>query len=435
VGIVAGSKVKKSDNYRSGDRIVFSILDMLEGVSGNQLFHLMHAINILALKRLHRRIACFYGDFLNLKDKRRLILKRNIIVASLVALMVVSGCGKEAVDEYAMVTFMLGNVLRNDVSIQIGDIIKEKDVIKTEADSFCDVKIGGSIIRIKEKSQVTMASLVRRNDQEDTTLGLSVGKMLCKPKKLLKSEKFIVKTPTAVAGVRGTNFIVEADINRTTRIKVLQGKVAVAKRVKQFEENIDKVLEVSSAIEKEKKVVITEQEVKVAERKIEEIIKKNEATGVQADPIKLIEETRKDVVIPQASVETFAVADFQKENREIIEVREKEPAVIKTILKALQDEKAKPLPEGRLLVTRYEIYFIKDGKVVWEGRVIENPVRKDDKIFIASGDYVFCASSDGPVLWRKNISNKGRLELKDDRIVVYTGKGTMELDPENGESI
>ena len=64
-------------------------------------------------------------------------------------------------------------------------------------------------------------------------------------------------------------------------------------------------------------------------------------------------------------------------------------------------EREKPKPDGRLLITRYEIYFIKNGKVLWEGKVLQQPVRMNDKIFIASGDYVYCASADGPVLWRK----------------------------------
>ena len=365
-------------------------------------------------------------------------MKKTVIIFIMTALALMGSCSGEKVDEYAMVTFMLGNVLRNNAALEIGDILKEKDVIKTEDESFCDVRIGGSIIRIKEKSSVTMTNLIRNENQEDTTLGLSVGKMLCKPKKLLKSEKFVVKTPTAVAGVRGTNFIIEADKNKTTRIKVFQGKVKVAKRVKQFEENVDQVLEVSSTVEKEKKVIITEEEVRKAEKNIEKAIEKSEAKGVEMDTaqiVKIIEENKKDVVIEKAKIENFAVEDFQKEKKEIIAVEVKEPAVIKKIVNVIQQEKKKPIPEGRLLVTRYEIYFIKNGKVLWEGDVVENPLKKDDKIYIASGDYVFCASSEGPVLWRKKLTNSGRLELKDNAVVVYTGKGRTELDIETGEKL
>ena len=86
-----------------------------------------------------------------------------------------------------------------------------------------------------QKTKVVLATLIRQGGIESTTVDLDSGKMLCKPKKLIKSESFMVKTPTAVAGVRGTQFTVEADTNGTSRIKVFEGSVKVAKRVKELE--------------------------------------------------------------------------------------------------------------------------------------------------------------------------------------------------------
>ena len=96
-----------------------------------------------------------------------------------------------------------------------GDVLKENDIITTGIMSSCDIRIGDSIIRIKEKSKVLISQLLKNGNVENITLGLDIGKMLCKPKKLIKSESFLVKTPTAVAGVRGTQFSVEADIKKT----------------------------------------------------------------------------------------------------------------------------------------------------------------------------------------------------------------------------
>jgi hypothetical protein len=92
-------------------------------------------------------------------------------------------CSKGQVDEYAMITFMIGDVAKNELPVSIGDIVQEKDSLKTGEDSFCDVKIGSSIIRIKQKSKVVIASLVHKGNLESTDLSLGVGKMLCKPKK------------------------------------------------------------------------------------------------------------------------------------------------------------------------------------------------------------------------------------------------------------
>jgi hypothetical protein len=340
-------------------------------------------------------------------------------------------CSKEKVDEYAMITFMIGDVKKNNLSVGIGDIIKEKDVILTAEDSFCDVKIGSSIIRIKEKSRVIVSNLLRSNNLESTELGLNVGKMLCKPKKLLKSESFVVKTPTAVAGVRGTKFTVEADKMRTTRIKVFDGKVKVAKRIKQFEGSTQKVLELAPVVADEKKVIITEAEVKKVEKAADKLIKDGSAKELAV----VITRLKNDVVVSKAAITGFKVADFAKENKEIIAIQPKPKAVIKQIIRVIQQEKELPKPDGRLLVTRYEIYFIKNGKVLWEGTVVESPIKMDNRIYIASGDYVFCASDDGPVLWRKKINNDGKLKIENNELSVFSRGQATKLDLETGEKL
>ncbi len=350
-----------------------------------------------------------------------------------VLISLIGGCLKEDVDEYATFSFLLGDVTRNDAEVSIGDIVKEKDKIKTGSNSFCDIRIGGSIIRIKEKSTVTMSHLIRKGNVEDTTLGLSMGKMLCKPKKLLKSEKFIVKTPTAVAGVRGTRFIVETDSKKTTRIKVYNGRVKVARRIRQFDTNVEKVLEVAPVLEEERKVVITRDEVAKAEKTVEKALKAEKAKKPDDAIAALIDKSKKEIAVPARAIERFRAADFQKEKKEIIDVKPKPPVVIRKIRKVIKEEKKLPKPDGRLLVTRYEIYFIKGGKVMWEGPVVKGPIRKDKRIYIASGNYVFCADSDGPVLWRKKIPNKGKVELSDKGLVVHTPKGSLLLDPDTGQ--
>lgn len=358
-------------------------------------------------------------------------MKKFLIITLCIAASGIYSCTKEVVDEYAIITFIIGDVKKNSAGVSMGDVIKEKDEIITAADSFCDVKIGGSIIRIKENSKVIVSSLVRKDDLESTTLGMDVGKMLCKPKKLIKSESFIVKTPTAVAGVRGTNFIVEADKLKTTRIKVFEGKVQIAKRIKQFEGSVEKVLEVAQVLEKERKVIITAQDVKKVEDTVDKIIKAGKVTEINS----VITKVKDDAAISKESMQSFKVEDFAKESKEIIAVQPKPKDVIQRLVKVIAQEKEMPKPDGRLLITRYEIYFIKNGKVMWEGNVVENPLSKDNRLYIASGDYVFCASSDGPVLWRKNIRNNGKLKIVENSLIINTEGKEAKLDLETGERL
>ena len=364
-------------------------------------------------------------------------MKKSAVTILCMSIAIVMSCSTADVQEYAVISFMIGGVTKNKMPVEIGEIVKEKDEIKTAEDSFCDIKIGSSIIRIKEKSDVIVSSLLRKGNLENTQLGLDRGRMLCKPKKLLKSESFIVKTPTAVAGVRGTKFIVEADSIKTTRIKVFDGKVKIAKRVKQFEGSIDKVLEVAPVISKEEKVVITQKEVDKAEKIVEKIMKKETAGAKEVAISTVIQKTKETVAVSKNDIEKFRVQDFVKEQKEMIEVKEKPKKVIRKIARVLKKDRETPKPQGRLLITRYEVYYIKNGRVMWEGQVITPPAKQDDRLYIASGKYVFCASSDGQIIWKTLIENDGKFEIRENRLVVFvkgeekyfnleTGKDTVD---------
>lgn len=365
-------------------------------------------------------------------------MKRYIFFLAIILIWnVIAGCSGKDTDEYAMVTFLIGDVKNNNIDVQIGDIIKESDVIVTAEDSFCDIKIGESIIRIKAVSEVTMSRLFKSGELENTTLGLSSGSMLCKPKKLLESENFLVKTPTAVAGVRGTQFAVETDKVTTTRIKVFEGEVKVAKRIKQFEESVEKVLQIAPEVQSREQVLITLDDVKKAESVVENALKSETAKGGVNDEIieRVINNTKGSIVVNRSAIEKFKADDFIRESGEIFAVEEKPREVIVRIAKIIKEEKVKPQPEGRLLVTRYDVYFIKDGKILWEGKLLSEPVKEGDKLFVASGEYVFCALADGPVLWKQSIKNDGRLSLTDGKVVVKAGGKDVNLDPETGEKL
>lgn len=357
--------------------------------------------------------------------------KWGVIILCIVVTAVFS-CSR-AQEDYATVTFFVGDVKKNKADVEIGSIIKKDDVIVTGLQSSCDLKIGDSIIRIKEKSNVIISQLFKQGKLESVTLGLDVGKMLCKPKKLMKTESFLVKTPTAVAGVRGTQFTVESDLKKTTRIKVYNGKVQVIKRVPKLEDKIDAILEQAPAVEEKEKIVVTEKDLQKAEKRVDTILKEQASKGLEISLVKVVDSVKDDVVVSRKEIAKFKVEDMQKDAQEMITVEEKPKDVMKKIARIVNQEREKPRPDGRLLVTRYEIYFIKNGKVIWEGKVINPPLRQDNRLYVASGDYVFCASVEGPVIWRKQIENDGKVELKDDKLVVYSKGAMRTLDPVNGQ--
>ena len=357
---------------------------------------------------------------------------KSIIVFSAFAFLI-TGCAKKSVDEHASITFMMGEVTKNGSTVRIGQPLAEQDVIETGVNSFCDVRIGESLVRIKQSTRMEIATLRKSSGAENTSIEMITGKMLCKPKKLLKDDSFIVRTPTAIAGVRGTQFTVEADQKGTSRIKVFDGKVKVAMRLKGLDEYAPRLLEIAPELEKEEKVVVTARDVEKAQKVVDAIMAKER--GKDAAVEALFSKASREIVIPRNNIETFSPDEFEKDAQEMIAVREKTTEVKKRISEIIEEDIEAPQSEGRLLVTRYEIFFIRGGKIEWEGKIAQPPLRQGDRLYVASGDYVFCASLDGPVMWKRELPNSGKLRMDADKLYVELERGEAVLDPKTGRRL
>lgn len=180
------------------------------------------------------------------------ILKISLIVFTLFYLL---GCGKKEVSQTpqnileAKVTLVKGEayILRTDepekIAVKIGTKILPSDVLITGKDSYVNVAIKNrGILKIKENSNVTFKELLVIDDLNNATkIQVSAGKVVLGLKKLVKDSKFEVETPKAVAGVRGTSFLVAVykedtagfpyfvkittKENVVTKLGVLSGKV------------------------------------------------------------------------------------------------------------------------------------------------------------------------------------------------------------------
>ena len=132
-----------------------------------------------------------------------------------------------------VINFTLGNIniVVDDKTAKanVGDKITQGMTIITAAKSVVDIHFEGSVIRILEKSSVSMKTLVKSlsDSKELTELYVQNGKMFTQvTRKLTDNEKFSVRTPTSVAVVRGTEFLVEEE-NGKSRISCIKGRVAV----------------------------------------------------------------------------------------------------------------------------------------------------------------------------------------------------------------
>ena len=251
-------------------------------------------------------------------------MKRKIISILLISgLIAIVSCSKEEAKNRntALITFLLGDVTYMDNgewnSAEPGIQLLETQRLKTGDRSAADVQIGESVVRVKENSELILATLFKGEvtGLEKNSLELTVGKLLVKPKKLMKGEEFQIKTPTAVAGVRGTQFVVEASKTRDTRISVLEGKVKVGRRIKALEQ-IESSPVKDEAVIKQLEQKVEENSVTVSRNSSAEVDAKTvDETNVKVEKIvkelekpKELSSTQKDtaseeVKIPQKAVE------------------------------------------------------------------------------------------------------------------------------------
>lgn len=102
------------------------------------------------------------------------------------------------------------------------------DRVRTGADSSAEIGLeGNSVLELGPNSEFTVASLER----EEPSFTLGIGALMAKVKKMFTKEgRLVVRTPNAVAAVRGTEFGVEvAEDEGETHVAVFdEGKVAVS---------------------------------------------------------------------------------------------------------------------------------------------------------------------------------------------------------------
>lgn len=143
---------------------------------------------------------------------------------------------------------------------KIGLIVNEHDKVLTTNGSMDLQTRSGSVVRVREFSTVTIAELAGAT----TKVEMESGSILANVKKASARDEFNVVTPTAVAGVRGTTFSVDVENGKRPRVKVIDGKVAMAPRIPALEklsqDQIDSNKTLKALQEIQQKEVVLENE-------------------------------------------------------------------------------------------------------------------------------------------------------------------------------
>lgn len=147
----------------------------------------------------------------------------------------------------AIVVFNVGdNVIQKPdgtvTFITLGTEVKGGDTIKTNDRGKVDIQfMTGTSIRVAPSTVLTIDALIKQSEVRDHNyirITLPAGKLFANVNKINKKDEFKILTPTTIAGVRGTSFIVDVDKGKTN-VKVNSGSVGLAMLDKSSLENYD----------------------------------------------------------------------------------------------------------------------------------------------------------------------------------------------------
>jgi hypothetical protein len=102
------------------------------------------------------------------------------------------------------------------VPAAIGMTLTEGDTIKTKKGASLVLRLEGAdtaTVEVSEESELLLREFTEDKalNMQKTLLDLALGEVLIRAEKLSPDSKFEVKTPSSVAGVRGTKFSVKVE--------------------------------------------------------------------------------------------------------------------------------------------------------------------------------------------------------------------------------
>lgn len=115
------------------------------------------------------------------------------------------------------------------LGVKANDLVRKGDLLRTSKDASMSVQLStGAIFRMGPDTEVALQDLVRDGTGFHVKLDVKKGQLASKLDQLSKKDTYQVQTPTAVAGVRGTSFIVEiSSAVQSAEVLVSDGAVAV----------------------------------------------------------------------------------------------------------------------------------------------------------------------------------------------------------------
>ncbi len=157
---------------------------------------------------------------------------RKLIISLTATAMMAAACGGKADKtnlEKAKFTFIKGDVTVGGKTASLGQNVNKDANIEVKANSMAIIQFSDAAsITLKANSALSIADLATdASGKPVVELTQTSGSSFSKINK--GRSEYAIKTPTAVAGVRGTSFELTVGDGKITYVKLLEGKVALTK--------------------------------------------------------------------------------------------------------------------------------------------------------------------------------------------------------------
>lgn len=158
----------------------------------------------------------------------------------LFAIFFIFSCGgkEEEFHPKAIVISVIGDVKSNGRSLSLSEEISDKDVIVTGSSSLCDIQLLESdslvVIRLKSQSRFKLSGKKYGSTRENYFL-LDLGNAIFNVSNVSGNDQIKTRTPSALAGVRGTKYEVNVNSKGNTKIEVLEGEVTAKVRIPELD--------------------------------------------------------------------------------------------------------------------------------------------------------------------------------------------------------
>ena len=179
---------------------------------------------------------------------------RAIRIAAVLTLFAIAmpGCGPDSNDVSlrALVQTSLGQVEIDGKAARKGDALKIGQEIKVGPDSLCDllIKSRSSVIKVRLSANTSYSLTSFQAGDKHTIQGrLRSGEGFFHPR-LNHGENFRIKTPTAIASVRGTKFSAQVHDDGSSSTSVYEGKVSHRPHMEELEDLHPEVFEKSQVL-------------------------------------------------------------------------------------------------------------------------------------------------------------------------------------------